>query len=221
MIGNYTYRKFESILNEFQTFVRDTIDYDIYIYVDDLSQREDYFLSEMGVFEYPNNITISNEEKYLACELGNLSKTEKREILSSNKFVKSVVIHEISHIYFNQIISEMKLKNKYIDNGYLSKKNYGKGFIEEGFCEYISNAMGETIIDKRMKTPKTIEELDDKYYCYEYSALFLKDFFDSFGVKRGLELLVEIPPPTKDEIINPEIFWRRIKKSFFLLKPYS
>lgn len=225
-IESYVYRNFDSILKEFQFFVGDTLIYEPYIYVDDLSYMRDDSVVELGVFESSGGIIISSEEKYLACEVKYLPKFYKNTIASSNRFVKGVIIHEISHAYFRQIIFDMKNKNKFVHDDYaksLHKKNYcwGEEFIEEGFCEYIAYSMGEIIVDEHMKNPKDKSDFENSYYRYEYSILFLKDFFDSFGVKKGLQFLVENNAPTIEEVLNPNIFWNRIRKSFFLLRPYS
>lgn len=62
-----------------------------------------------------------------------------------------------------------------------------------------------------MKRKQIIEILKNsneiKYY---YSIQFLKPFLDSLGVGEGINVLIRNSPPSYNEILNPNIFYKRL-----------
>jgi hypothetical protein len=74
--------------------------------------------------------------------------------------------------------------------------------------------MGEVIIPRVTVVPRTVEELtgeENKYRMkYKYSAHFLREFLDEKGFKRGVKILIHNPPPTYEEILNPDQFFGRL-----------
>lgn len=209
------------IIKEFQQFVKDTIYNDLYISCENLSQFSDYDSMELGRFYVPNEIIITNEEKFIAYELNNLTGFKRKNYQYSNKFVKSTLIHEIGHAYFIQVILMMREYNLEINSAYNNfrmiptlESSYSSNFIEEGVCEYISQKMNESIPPKEPYIPQNIDEVRHPYDTYllkyEYSAYYLKTFLDFFGVREGIQILVRNKPPTYEEILTPNIFFNRI-----------
>ena len=212
----------ESLILEYQKFIGDTL-YDIWVYAEDLTQYDVHDSLEMGRY-YPNEIFISTAELFLAYELADLSLDQKDKIVESNKFVKSTVMHELTHDYFNQISVEMRIidsiqvNKAYQTNLWIirSHENFGSTFIEEGVCEYVVEKMGEIIPPKIPYIPTSMEDLtnrDNSYrVSYKYSSYYLKNFLDSLGFKKGVKVLLYNPPPTLEEILKPELFYGRLEK---------
>jgi hypothetical protein len=222
-IERYIEDKSDSLLIEYQNFIHDTL-IDVWIYAEDLSGTMGNDTMELGWY-YPNEIYISTSERFIAYELADLSKIEKAFIKESNKFVKSTVIHELTHNYIYQISLEMRSIDKisvhrsYQTNIWIlkSQESFGRAFIEEGLCEYISEKMGEIIVPKRVFIPKTGEDLMNKDISYEvkykYSSHFLKPFLDTTDFKKGVKILLHSTPPTYKEILNPDMFYGRLSAS--------
>lgn len=99
-----------------------------------------------------------------------------------------------------------------------SELYFGADFIEEGICEYVVYYLKETpsLLLKDFKIPKTkIELLDSSKLSnnkYLYSSYFLKNFLDTCGLEKGIKILVDNPPPTYEEILNPSVFFSRLNK---------
>ncbi len=219
-IERYIEEMGDSLVVEYQKFIGDTL-YDVWIYADDLNSIAIVDSLELGRY-YPNEIYISTAEMFLAYELADLSRSERNLIEESNKFVKTVVIHELTHDYIHQISVEMRSVDKInIDRSYQtslwlirSYDSFGSAFIEEGICEYVAEKMGELVSPKRPFIPKTIEDLidrDNEYLVkYKYSSYFLKAFLDSTGLKQGVKELLYNSPPSYEEILNPDLFFNRL-----------
>lgn len=219
-IQNYVIENEQNVINEYSEFVKDSIG-EFYFYPDNLENYVDTHPAELGVYRHMSRqATINNQEKYLALEKKYFKKIEISA--STNAFVKGVMIHELSHNYFNELIIRLLEKKVPVNRYYkpqfgltIPKSTYGSEFIQEGFCEYIAYKMGEIIISGNIPSIKSIEELESKKESYEikyvYSVYFLKDFFDRYGIRQGHRILVTNPPPTDEEILNPELFFQRLK----------
>ncbi|MEN8202347.1 MAG: hypothetical protein ABFS28_07115 [Bacteroidota bacterium] len=209
-----------SILIEYQNFIKDTL-YNVWFYTEDLT---DYLANdplELGWY-YPNEIYITTSELFIAYELADLSKVHKALISESNKFVKSTVIHELTHNYIHQISIEMRSVDKisvhrsFQTNLWIltSQESFGRSFIEEGLCEYISEKMGELIPSKRPYIPGTVEDLIDKNNSYnvkyKYSTHFLKPFLDTKDFKKAVKIILHNAPPSYMEILDPERYFDRL-----------
>jgi len=209
----------ESIIAEYQSQI-DTID-EVYIYSENLSRWNE---NELGEFNPPGFVAITNEERFIEYEYKYLSKYELRMSSYEDRTVKAVIFHELTHAYFNKIVISMNTKgyNVHLDYehnfsyGLYSETGFGAQFIEEGICEYAIFYLNEAkpTIGSELIIPTTKEELIDetkevnnKYY---YSVYFLKDFLDKYGIKRGTEILITNKPPTYNEIINPHEFFARV-----------
>jgi len=224
----YITKNQDKIISEFQKFVNDTL-YDVYITVDNLSnymENEDALglcISSSGSSE----IIITNEEKYIAYEVSLLKKSSTRKIISANNFVKGTLIHELGHLYFNQVIREMsfidtitfapRVRSEYTSKFFIVPKNtFGSKFIEEGIAEYSLSKMKEEIIDEAEISyfPESSAEIMDKEnkykVFYRYSCSYLTPFIDYFGLKKAIKILVSNPPPNYDEILDPRRFFSRL-----------
>ena len=50
-----------------------------------------------------------------------------------------------------------------------------------------------------------------QFNLYCYSVVFLDEFLDKYGIHKGIEILIGNRPPSYEEIINPKLFFNRIK----------
>ena len=128
------------------------------------------------------------------------------------------------HHYIYQLSIEMLRKDRInVDRAYQSffriysqREDPGPRFIEEGICEYATLRMNEIISSGRPYRPKKAADLDrvDKEYeiFYRYSAYSLSDFLDTTGLKKGIKTLLHNPPPSVEEILDPDLYFARLKK---------
>jgi len=219
-IANYVNENKDDIVQEFELFVGQKF-FDYNIVVDDLKDYQDYDSLEAGRYYQDFDIIISNELKYLDYELSFMPKYKQKKYSNNNKFVKAVVIHELSHLYFNEIKLEMQEKRMHVHRDYHSSSSVLKpktisnaDFIEEGICEYIVCRMKQSICDNNYK-PKSVEEItsiDNQYNIkYVYGRTYLTEFLNKYGIKQGLLILLSNEPPNNTEILYPELYFGRIK----------
>jgi hypothetical protein len=217
----------QKIVNEYQAFVKDTL-YDYYISTDNLSLYMDYDSLESGRFYIPNEIIITNELKYTDYELALVPKWKRKSLVESNQFVKAVLIHELTHVYFFQVMDFMKIMNMEVAMEYNygirmypnMELRFGSEFIEEGICEYMVQKMNESIPYQNIYQPKTKEDIRQKYNYvdikYKYSSWYVKEFMDltiqQYGdIKTGIMIILSNKPPTYEEILNPNLFFNRLQ----------
>ena len=220
-IDRYVEENAERLILEFQEYIHDTL-YNANIYTEDLSKNADQNPLELGIY-YPNEIFINNAEVFLAYELEMLKRSSRDTLLSSNLFVKTAVFHELMHHYFYQLGIEMLRKDSVrVDRAYQSffriysyREDPGPRFIEEGICEYVTQKMKETIYERRPYIPRKPADLTKPENAhnvfYKYSAYCLTDFLDTKGLKRGVKILLHNPPPSTEEILDPELFFARLQ----------
>lgn len=227
-IINYVENNKNNIIKEFETFVKDTFFLDIQISTDNLSNYTNYESLDIAYhYTYSNGtdeIIIDNNERYIAYDINDLSKFKKLNLNTNNAFVKTTLMHELGHSYFLQITQECIFNEITINNAYDFRKQlliypnteetYGAKFIEEGVCEYITNDLKlELLINSYV--PQTVEDLlnsnNNEPINYNYSAKYLKEFLDFFGLKKGVTILVTNSPPTYLEILNSDLFFDRLK----------
>ena len=76
---------------------------------------------------------------------------------------------------------------------------------------------------KNIPIPENEEELlspENKVNnVYRYSVIFLKDFLDSYGLKKGIQILLGNRPPSADEILHPNKFFTRLNINSPIFKP--
>jgi len=215
-ITEYVNNNSQSIIEEYEQLI-DTL-YDIYIYVEDLSSEKEDIL---GQFYTPDNIIITSEEKFTGFELKDLIKSKKVTSYYTGQTVKGTIFHELTHAYFNQSLILMQIEKKYVSPEYNIFKlysNYNRQFsvkfIEEGICEYTVNYLNERAAIESIRVPTSIDYLLDKEHIvnniYRYSVIFLKDFLDEYGIKRGIEILLGNKPPSLEEILKPKLFFGRL-----------
>ena len=210
------------LIKEYQSRV-DSLYIDVYITASSLKEYDEGNLIELGQYEYPNSIIITNEEKFVAYELSHLSKFRRRTLPYNERTVKAAVFHELSHVYFAQLVRavgrEASHEYKTSISMFISSKSFelsfGSEFIEEGVCEFIVNQLGETPTVKDTYIPENQEDLlnkENKYLVkYQYSNYFLKNFLDTIGLEKGIKMLVTNTPPMYNEILHPELFFTRLK----------
>ena len=222
-IGMYIEDKWIDLIYEYQDFIEDTLWLDVWIEAENLTDYVGHDSLELGRYEYDGLIYIDQDTNFIAYELKPLSRFRKSTIGESNKFVKGVVFHELTHHYMNQIGKEMEYYDSVrVDRSYQTgiwiirnPNMFGSMFIEEGVCEYMVSKMGELIPPKKYRAPKTISDLtsrNNKYkYIYKYSSFYLKTFLDTTGFKKGVKILMSNEPPRYEEILMPELFFNRLE----------
>lgn len=220
-IERYVEDNSDLLVREYQDFIGDSL-YNIYIYTEDLTANGYFDPRELGRY-YPNEIFITNTEVFMAYELGWLTKRGRDTVLASNLFVKAAVFHELTHDYIYQLSLEMSQIEKIPVNKayqaffriYSNKNQMGAKFIEEGICEYVTGEMGEIIAPKKPFIPINMADLNNEERSfdiyYKYSSHYLSKFLDTTGIKRGIKILLHNPPPSKEEILNPELFFTRLQ----------
>jgi len=224
-ISQYIEDNRDSLVAEYERFVRDTL-YNVWIYAEDLTQYDIVDSLELGRY-YPHEVFINTAEEFQAYELDDLSRLRKTFTEESNKFVKGTVMHELTHAYIHQISLEMQVIDSIrMHRAYQTyiwilrtHETFGSVFIEEGICEYMAGKMGEIIPPRKPVRPTDIEELTDrenKYqFQYKYAASFLETFLDTTGFKKGVKILLHNPPPTYEEILEPDRFFGRLAVPHF------
>jgi hypothetical protein len=98
---------------------------------------------------------------------------------------------------------------------YSQRDDPGPKFIEEGICEYVTLEMNEILARRRPyipKKPADLQRLDKTYdIYYSYAAYSLDKFLDTAGLKRGIKILLHNRPPSVEEILEPDLFFARLK----------
>jgi len=219
-IEQYIEDKGDSIQKEYEAFIKDTL-HNVWIYAEDLSDYLNNDSMELGWY-YPNEIYITTSELFIAYELDDLSRVKRALAFESNKFVKSTVIHELTHNYIHQITLEMRSRDSIrVHKAYQSslwilntQESFGRSFIEEGLCEYMTEMMGEIMPAKRVFIPRNIEDFIDSGNSYElkykYSTIFLKPFLETMDFKEAVKILLHNPPPSYTEILEPDLYFSRL-----------
>jgi hypothetical protein len=216
-INTYIKNNQESLIKEYEYRI-DTI-YDVYMFSENLSETEKE--DNLGEFYLPDYVVITNEEKFIAYEFKDLSKFKQKTVSYAERTVKAVIFHELTHAYFYQTLRLMEQKNEYVSSEYRNFRFYpnaelqfGVEFIEEGICEYTIYYLNEATSLKNVIKPETEEELINKdnrmNNVYLYSVIFLKDYLDKNGLRKGIEILLENKPPTYKEILKSELFFKRL-----------
>lgn len=180
-ITRYVEKFSDNIIMEYG-FKVDTLYY-VEVFTDNLSELSDK--NDLGnFFPIDNIIVITNEEKYVEYEYADLSKFKQKITPYTDRTVKAVIFHELTHAYFYQTIAIMKMNNEYVSSeyGYInvypqSELRFGSEFIEEGICEYVVYYLKESSPMENIFIPKTKKDLvnsdNEIYVKYHYSAHFL------------------------------------------------
>lgn len=198
-INFYVKTNSTKIICEFEEFFNVKIDRDLdFEVVDILEYSNDS--NEVGkcIPEYDLIVISNNQNKYKSYSAKDINPKDQN---SSYIFVKSVILHELCHIYIRDVIDSLKVKDNF-------------NFIEEGICEYAVTKMGE-LAGGDLYIPKNMKDLNDNVHFYdikyEYSAVFVKPILDKYGFKLGTILLLKTKSPTDKELLNPELYYKRIK----------
>lgn len=214
-INTYIKNNEQSLIREYEYRI-DTL-YDVNIYTEDLGDDID---GDLGEFYIPDYIVITNRERFVAYEFNQLSKFKQKTVPYTERTVKGVVFHELTHAYFHQVMAIMRNENRNISPEYSNFRivpisSFSTTFIEEGICEYVLYFLNEGNPIKDIPIPANTKELIDEnnkinnLYCY--SVIFLKNFLDENGLKKGIEILISNKPPVYEEILNPPLFYARLK----------
>jgi hypothetical protein len=217
-IEQYIKNDHGSLQKEYQYKIRDSI-YEVYISTDNLGAISDE--NELGVFYIPDQIVITNEEKFIAYEFKDLTKFKQKTTLYNERTVKAVVFHELTHAYIYFVLITMQSSNTYISPEYKNFRifpnpeyKFSVTFIEEGICEYAVHYLNECTPLKNIPIPDNEKDLLDQNNrinnLYYYSEIFLNDFLDKHGLKSGIRILLGNKPPTYREILKPELYYKRI-----------
>ncbi|MBI4447338.1 hypothetical protein HY643_00005 [Candidatus Woesearchaeota archaeon] len=120
------------------------------------------------------------------------------------------VIHELSHVVYHRIT------NPHRDSFSLYRTLEGKT-LEEGFAEYIKFSFPKKMPQKDVELqqeqrwamsslPKNNKLAKDSLFLYEAGYRFIKSLVDGIGEEIFLKYLPHMRIPTKEEIINPNIY---------------
>jgi hypothetical protein len=210
------------LADEFSKFVHDSV-YDIEMIADDISQYDENpdVLGLTLSYKGSGEIIITNEEKYYEYELDWLPKYKKRSLLEANNFVKTTILHELTHIYFNQVIREMRMDSMYVNPAYnnfslIPIHSFGSLFLEEGIAVYIPYKMGQAIVGPEY-IPESTEEIQSKdmysIIMYKYSLEYVQGFLDYYGIKKGIQMLVAATPPNMEELLYPSKYYYKFNKT--------
>jgi len=217
----YVEDNWESLVNEYLAYVQDTFWLDVWVYSEVLTDWVDHDTLELGRY-FNGEAVISMDTLFKAYDIADWSKVRRRLESPTNAFVKSTIFHELTHHYINQIGREMsyfdsvRVNRAYETNIWIIRNHdmFGSTFIEEGICEYMVTQMGEIIPPKRVQKPKSefdlIKRQNKHKYVYKYSAEYLKTFLDTTGFKRGVKILISNEPPTYQQILNPELYFKEL-----------
>ena len=230
-IDNYIKLNENKLLIEYEKYLKDTMFINVEITTEDLSKRNDYDLLEYGRTEIYSNhscvVIINNIIKFADYSINTLNiKGKKKYFHDNDKFINTVVFHELTHVYIQQEILLLKSMNK-LNNFYNiiqiypnTEMKFGEEFIQEGICEYMVNNKKEVVVNNNIFIPATKEDLllNTNVYLvkYQYASIYLKEFLDlttkQYGkIKYGIDILLENNPPTYEEILNPNLYFNRLK----------
>lgn len=229
-INLYVKENTNAIIAEFQKFIGDTLLLDTEFSTDNLSLYTGYDTLDLAYhFTYENGtdeIIIDNRPIYVAYDINDVAKLKRINLQSTNAFVKTTIMHELCHSYFLQIVLLLKFQNIEVYKAYDFTKmrrvqmypnfeeSFSAQFIEEGICEYVIEKM-QLELPKQKIIPKSTNDLMDidiqKNITYGYSVDYLKSFLDIMGLKYGIMILIRNKPPSSLEILNPDLFFNRLK----------
>jgi hypothetical protein len=220
-IEKYVEEHGDRLIGVYQDFIGDSL-FDIYLYTADLTENGYYNPLELGRY-FPNEIFITTTEVFVAYDLESFSRKGRDNINYSNLFVKTAVFHELSHHYINQVGMEMsRLDSLEVDRAYQAffriysaADNPGFRFIEEGICEYVCLMMGEILAPRKPWIPRNASALNKKENTqkiyYQYASHYLSTFLDTTGLREGIKILLHNPPPSQEEILDPDLFFSRLE----------
>ena len=219
-VDKYVERNEYQFVIDYQLHIGDTLIFEPFISTDDLSDYYTYNEGDMGYFEPPDNILINNEPRYIDYELSRLSRYERNRYLEATQFVRAVVVHELTHCYFYQIVMmaqyDKKLEYEFRQGlRIIPVDHYGTKFLEEGVCEYVVELMDEMIVSNKKlvlnKNDLTTANRNSHRVKYVYSREFVKPVIEEFGLKSAIYMMVTNKSPSDEEILNPSLYYDRLK----------
>lgn len=208
-------------ITDYQNHVNDTLFYEPFISTDDLSRYYGFNYGELGYYEYPDNIIITNEPRYIDYELSRLSRYQRQRYRETNQFVRAVVMHELTHCYFYQNIMQVQngdsLHMDYRQGlRIVPQDNYGTEFIEDGFCEYVCADMDEMIpYDEKHFLIRNDLSAANRYSYevkYRYSSQFVVPIIKQHGLRHAIRTVVSHAAPSTEEILSPELYYHRLNQ---------
>ena len=174
-IARYVYIHEHEFAREYMDFVGDSLQ-EYSITADDLSLYMLYDSLEFGRYYYPAEIILTDEAKYIDYAVDSLDHWQRNNLIG-NKFVKGCAFHELTHIWIQQIMREMRHLGMSVSPEYANfrvyhelNRGYGAEFMEEGICEYISHKAGEILYPDIVYPDFSIgwNSFDIKYLYAEY-----------------------------------------------------
>lgn len=218
-IDAYVEANWLPFIADYQKFIGDTLFFEPFISTDNLSKYYDYTDGDAGYFERPDNIIITNEEKYIDYEVKLLSRYERNGYQEASMFVRAVVMHELTHCYVYQIMMmaqhDKKLAYEFRQGlRIIPVDHYGTNFLEEGICEYVVEIMGEMIVsDEVIVITKTDlqQHRNSHEVKYRYSRQFVTPIVQEFGLEPAIYMILSNKPPNDVEILNPKLYYDRLK----------
>ena len=220
-IDKYVEANWFVFIQDYQNHISDTLFYEPFISTDDLSRYFGYKGGDLGYFEYPDNIIVTNEPRYIDYELNRLSRFQKNQYRETNQFVRAVVMHELTHCYFYQNVMQVRNGDSlHIDFRpglrIVPQDNYGADFLEDGFCEYVCADMDEMIpYDQKHFLIKNDLSTANRYSYevkYRYAMQFITPVIQQHGLRHAIRTVVSHAAPNQEEILNPELYYHRLNQ---------
>ena len=126
-------------------------------------------------------------------------------------------MHELTHCYIYQVMqmSRDSLHRDYREGlRMIPVDNYYTEFIEEGICEYVAADMQEIIrYDERVQIKKgdlSTANRNSYEVKYRYALQFVEPVLKTLGIRQAIFVIVSNAPPTREEILNPRLFYDRL-----------
>ena len=218
-VDNYVERNEYQFVIDYQNHIKDTLFLEPFISTDDLTRYYEYSRGESGYYERPDNIIIDNNPNYVDYELRRLNPYRRNQYVEVNKFVRGVVMHELTHCYFyqNELAVQFgdSLHRDYREGlRMIPTDNYFTEFIEEGFCEWVAADMDEIIprSEEVLVFKKDMSRQSRNTYRikYSYARQFVAPIIERYGLRDAIRVVVSQPAPTEEEILKPQRYYDRL-----------
>jgi len=130
---------------------------------------------------------------------------------------KGDYIHELGHDYTHQIYMELKVQGKlHFDYTFWVGFDIANDLITEGIAEYFAISSGENLPRMINNLPQTKEDIVLMYFSkgyYEIGRRIVTPILNKMGVENGIRAILTQPAITDLEIVQPELYYKRILKS--------
>lgn len=184
------------------------------VYLDNLELYPVYTGTELGWCNQDGEVIIGNKN-YLAYSKKTLPYEIKVEdfgggstktISTTNAFLRGTIYHELYHKFMYQAEELLRESEREILITTLpQRETFEETFIKEAIANWGQDIEGEILKEGPQYIPKKLEELTDPKtktnVLYLYSPYFVKHFMNEHGLKKGVYIILQNNPPSKEEIL--------------------